>query len=117
MGIKMPRYPIEKYDDMAMPNDDVCDGYFSGLHSHLVKTRKDTKCCYCCAPIQKGDYALSERGFLDHRPYLIHYCMDCVDDVIDGWEGKIDYQETGYKNWEKRFIKYCESTKDVKKDG
>lgn len=115
--IKIPRYPKEKYDDMAMPNDDVSDVYYSGLHSHLVKTLKDTFCCYCGAPIHKGDYSLSEKGFLDHRPYLIHYCMDCVDDVIDGWEGKIDYPETGYANWEKRYNKYWRNTRAVKRDG
>lgn len=108
MEVKMPRYPKEKYDDMAMPNDDVCDAYFSGLQSHLVKTRKNAYCIYCGAPIYKGDFSLSEKGFMDGSPYLVHYCMDCVDDVIDGWEGKIDYQETGYKNWEERYKKYME---------
>ena len=106
MGIKLPRYPKETYENMAMPNDDVSDAYFSGCSSHLVKVRKDTTCCYCGAPINNHDYALSEKGFLDHSPYLIHYCMDCVDDVLDEWNGKIDYAETGFNNWKERFEKY-----------
>ena len=104
--MKCPRYPKKKYDGLNMPNGDMSDAVYSCVNSHLVKTLKDTKCVYCCAPIQKGDYALSEKGFIDHKPYLVHYCMDCVDDVIDEWEGKSDYAEIGFKNWKARYEKY-----------
>lgn len=100
------RYPKEKYDGMNMPNGDMDDVSYTCVNSHLVKTLKDTKCVYCLAPIPKGDYALSEKGFIDHKPYLVHYCMDCVDDIIDGWEGKIDYAGEGYERWAKRYREY-----------
>lgn len=96
------RYPKEKYDGLNMPNGDR-DVSYSGVSSHLVKTLKDTFCASCLAPIPKGDFALSEKGFLDRKPYLAHYCIDCVDDTIDGWEGKIDYADEGYKRWAKRY--------------
>lgn len=96
------RYPKEKYDNLNMPNGDT-DVSYSCVKSHLVKTLKDTKCMSCFAPIPKGDFALSEKGFIDRKPYLIHYCMDCVDDIIDGWEGRINYAEEGYERWAKRY--------------
>lgn len=96
------RYPKEKYDNMSMPDCDS-DVSYSGVKSHLVKKLKDAKCAYCFASIPKGDFALSEKGFVDHKPYLVHYCMDCVDDIIDGWEGKIDYADEGYNRWAKRY--------------
>lgn len=99
------RYPKDKYDGMNMPNGDREVSY-SGVKSHLVKTLKATKCGYCFAPIPKGDFALSEKGFVDHKPYLVHYCMDCVDDIIDEWEVKIDYAEEGYERWCKRYELY-----------
>lgn len=105
MAMNTHRYPKEKYDNMNMPNGDR-DVSYSGVKSHLVKTLKDTKCVYCFAPIPKGDFALSEKGFIDHKPYLVHYCMDCVDDIIDGWEGKIDYADEGYERWCKRYELY-----------
>ena len=99
-----PRYPKSEYDDMAMPNGDT-DCYLSGVHSHLVKTLKEHKCAYCGAPINKGDFSLSEKGFLDGKPYLIHYCMDCVDDELDVWGNKKE-REDAYQEWEKRYEKY-----------
>lgn len=76
------RYPKEKYDNISMPNGDT-DVSYRSVKTHLVRTRKDTKCVYCFAAIPKGDFALSEKGFIDNEPYAIHYCMDCVDDIID----------------------------------
>lgn len=55
--------------------------------------------------MQKGDFDLSEKGFVDHKPYLVHYCMDCVDDIIDEWEGKIEADD-GYERWRRRYDYY-----------
>jgi len=106
------RYPKEKYDNLNMPNGDMSDVSYSAVSSHLVKTIKDTKCVYCFAPIPKGDFALSEKGFIDRKPYLVHYCMDCVDDIIDGQEGKIDYAEIGYNKWAERYEKYTQAQRE-----
>lgn len=98
-----PRYPIKEYEDMYMPSCDT-DSYLSGQHSHLVKGRKEWKCAYCGAKIDNGDFSLSEKGFIDGKPYLIHYCMDCVDDELDVWNRKKD-REDAYNEWVKRYEK------------
>lgn len=98
--MKTNKYPESEYRDLEMPSDDM-DSDIQGWHSHLVKVRKDTTCSYCGAPIKKGDCALSERGFLDGHPFTVHDCIDCVDDLLDMWNGKIDSEEY-YKRWEGR---------------
>lgn len=100
VGMKTNKYPISEYDDLEMPSDDT-DTDIRSWHSHLVKVRKDTKCVYCGAPISKGDFALSERGFCDGDPFLIHDCIDCVDDLIAFQKGEIDSDEY-FKRWETR---------------
>lgn len=109
-----PRYPKSAYDGLQMPNGDT-DVLYEGLNIHLVKTRKNTKCVYCFAPIQAGDYALSEKGFVDHEPYLAHYCLDCVDDEIATWNGEID-RETAYQSWAKRYEMYAQRGNEVTGD-
>lgn len=104
MGVKANKYPISEYEDLEMPYDDM-DTDIRNLHSHLVKVRRDTKCVYCGAPINKGDFALSECGFYDGGPFLIHDCIDCVDDLIAYQKGEID-SDVYYKRWETRFRKY-----------
>ena len=101
MRMKANKYPISEYEDLEMPSDDM-DTDIRNWHSHLVKVRKDTKCSYCGAPIGKGDFALSERGFCDGVPFLIHDCIDCVDDLISYQKGEID-SDVYYKRWETRF--------------
>lgn len=105
-GMKTNRYPISEYDDLEMPYDDM-DVDIRNWHSHLVKVRKGTTCVYCGAPINKGDFALSERGFLDGKPFLIHDCIDCVDDLIAMYNGEIDSDEY-FKRWENRHKQYAE---------
>ena len=100
VGMKINKYPITEYDDLEMPSDDM-DTDIRNWHSHLVKVRKDTKCVYCGAQIIKGDFALSERGFCDGEPFLIHDCIDCADDLIGMQNGEIDSDEY-YRRWESR---------------
>lgn len=92
MGMKTNKHSIAEYDDLEMPSDDM-DTDIRNWHSYLVKVRKDTKCVYCGAPISKGDFALSERGFCDGEPFMIHDCIDCVDDLIAFQNGEIDSDE------------------------
>ena len=105
--MKMNKYDISEYEDFEMPSDDM-DTDIRNRHSHLVKVRKDTKCMYCGAPISKGDFALSERGFLDGEPFLIHDCIDCVDDTIAMFKSEIDSDEY-YHRWKKRHNEYKNS--------
>lgn len=102
--MKANKYPISEYEDLEMPSDDM-DTDIRNWHSHLVKVRKDTKCSYCGAPINKGDFALSERGFCDGVPFSIHDCIDCVDDLIAYLQDEID-SDVYYKRWDTRFKKY-----------
>ena len=102
--MKQNRYPITEYEDLEMPTDDM-DTDIRNWHSHLVKVRKDTKCVYCGAPISKSDFALSERGFSEERPFLIHDCIDCVDDLLAMYKNEIDSEEY-YKRWEERNNRY-----------
>lgn len=98
--MKGHKYPITEYEDFEMPSDDM-DTDIRNWHSHLVKVRKDTRCSYCGAPIAKGDFALSERGFLDREPVLVHDCIDCVDDLLDRAHGVIDSDEC-FERWKNR---------------
>ena len=107
MGMKTNKYPISEYEDLEVPYDDM-DTNIRNWHSHLVKVRKDTKCVYCGVPINKGDFALSERGFCDGEPFLIHDCIDCADDLIAFQNCEIDCDEY-YKRWEARYKKYAEA--------
>lgn len=104
--MKTNRYPISEYEDLEMPSDDM-DTDIRNWHSHLVKVRKNTICAYCGALINKGDFALSERGFSDDEPFLIHDCIDCTDDLIAMYKCEIDRDEY-YKRWENRYKKYTE---------
>lgn len=89
------KFKSELYIDLMMPTDDM-DDYLDNYHSKLVKCRKDTTCHYCGATIKKGDQALGEKCFIDGAPYYIHDCLDCVEDVIIGWDDKAQTR------WEKR---------------
>ena len=46
--------------------------------------------------VHKGDHALGEKCFIDGAPYYIHDCLDCVEDVIKGWDDRAQAR------WEKR---------------
>ena len=92
---KVAKFKPEQYIDLMMPSDDM-DDYLENYHSKLVKCRKDTTCHYCGATIKKGDQALGEKCFIDGAPYYIHDCLDCVDDVIKGWDDRAQAR------WEKR---------------
>ena len=100
----LPRYPISEYEEMYLDLGEVTDACIHRLSSHLVKTRKPCSCNYCGAPIKAGSFSLSEKGFLDGKPYLIHYCMDCIDDELDVMNGKKD-REDAFNEWEKRYEK------------
>lgn len=90
-----PKYEAVDYIGLTMPNGDM-EGFVEGLSSKLVKCRKEHKCWYCGATICKGDFAIYEKGFMDGQPVGIHDCLDCVEDVLRGWDD--DAQE----RWEKR---------------
>ena len=92
---RQAKYKSEEYTDLEMPSDDM-DDYLENYHSKLVKARKETKCHYCGTTIKAGDQALSEKCFIDGKPYYIHDCLDCVEDVIKGWD---DEAQT---RWEQR---------------
>lgn len=92
---KNPKYQYNEYKDIMMPTDDM-DDYLESYHSKLVMVRKDTTCHYCGTSIHRGDYALCEKFFYDGAPYYIHDCLDCVEDVIDGFDDK------AYERWRKR---------------
>lgn len=98
------RYPISYYDDFYLDLGEMMDASICCVSSHLVKTRKPCVCNYCGAPIKAGSFSLSEKGFLDGKPYLIHYCMDCIDDEIDVLNHKKDREEA-YNEWVKRYEK------------
>lgn len=72
------------------------DDYLENYHSKLVKARKETKCHYCGTTIKAGDQALGEKCFIDGKPYYIHDCLDCVEDVIKGWD------DEAQARWEQR---------------
>ena len=91
---RKPKYEKEDYNNFEMPTDDM-DTDIAGHSSKVVKVRKDTKCVYCGAKINKGDYALSERGYLDGEPFYVHNCLDCVEEIMDD-------DEEHYEKWEKR---------------
>lgn len=101
--MKLNKYPVYEYNDLQMPSDDM-DTVIRSWHSHLVKVRKDTKCVYCGASIEKGDLALSEQVFCDGEIFLIHNCIDCADDLIAFHKHEIDSDEY-YKRFEKRIEK------------
>jgi len=92
---RQAKYKPEEYTDLEMPSDDM-DDYLENYHSKLVKARKETKCHYCGTTIKAGDQALSEKCFIDGKPYYIHDCLDCVEDVIKGWD------DEAQARWEKR---------------
>lgn len=92
---KVAKFKPEQYIDLMMPSDDM-DDYLENYHSKLVKCRKNTNCHYCGATIKKGDQAMAESCFIDGAPYYIHDCLDCVDDVIKGWDDRAQAR------WEKR---------------
>lgn len=98
--MKKNKYHINEYDDLEMLSNDM-DVDIRNWHSHLVKVRKDTRCINCGTKIIKGDFALSERGFCDGEPFLIHDCIDCADDLIAMNKGEIDSDEY-YRRWESR---------------
>lgn len=102
--VRIPKYPPSEYVDMEMPSDDM-DVYLRNVHSHLVKCRKDHTCLYCGAPIGRGEYSLLEQGFMDDEPFAIHYCLACVEEVMDVWTGKME-QDEAYEEWQKRYDKY-----------
>lgn len=101
---RLHRHPISCYDGFYLDLCERMDSCIYRLSSHLVKTRKPCSCNYCGAPIEAGSFSLSEKGFLDGEPYLIHYCMDCIDDEIDVCNGKKD-REDAYNEWVKRYEK------------
>lgn len=92
---RQAKYKSEEYTDLEMPSDDM-DDYLENYHSKLVKARKETKCHYCGATIKAGDQSLSEKCFIDGKPYYIHDCLDCVEDVIKGWD------DEAQARWEQR---------------
>ena len=92
---RLALYELDEYKDMEMPSDDM-DDYLESYHSKLVKVRKETHCHYCGATIKAGDQALGEKCFIDGKPYYIHDCLDCVEDVIKGWD------DEAQARWEKR---------------
>ena len=100
--MRIPNYKKDDYNDLNMPNGDT-DSSFRSVHSHLVKTRKEHKCMYCGTMIPKGDFCLSERGFMDNEPFLIHYCLDCVEEEMDVWNHKRD-RDDAFNSWKKRAL-------------
>ena len=89
------KYKPELYKNLEMPSDDM-DDYLESWSSKLVKCRKDTTCHYCGTDIRRGDQALGEKCFIDGKPYYIHDCLDCVEDVIKGWD------DQAQARWEER---------------
>ena len=102
--MREPKYPIDEYKDMEIPNGDT-DVSYSHRESHLARSRKDWQCLYCGIPIPKGDYCLIEKGFCDGEPYAIHYCLDCVEEEIGVWNHELDREEA-YESWKSRYEKW-----------
>lgn len=94
------KYPKERYDNFEMPSDDM-DVDIQNFSSKLSSVRKETTCVYCGAKIRMGDYALAERGFLDEQPFYAHNCLDCVEEVMDMQDGKLDADDMVDK-WSER---------------
>ena len=97
---RKPRYEKECYTNFEMPSDDM-DVDIQNWSSKLTSTRQETKCVYCGATIKCGDYALAEKGFLDGKPFYVHNCLDCVEEVMDMENGKLDADEM-LERWSKR---------------
>lgn len=97
---RKPRYEKECYTNFEMPSDDM-DVDIQNWSSKLTSTRQETKCVYCGATIKCGDYALADRGFLDGKPFYVHNCLDCVEEVMDMENGKLDADEM-LERWSKR---------------
>lgn len=94
------KYNKSEYTDFFFPSDDMnTDIQF--YHSKLVKTRKNHTCSYCGAIISKGSYAVQESGFLEHKPFKVYNCMDCVNEYLDFWHGEITDNEM-LSRWHKR---------------
>lgn len=97
---RKPRYEKECYTNFEMPSDDM-DVDIQNWSSKLTSTRQETKCVYCGTTIKCGDYALAEKGFLDGQPFYVHNCLDCVEEVMDMENGKLDADEM-LERWSKR---------------
>lgn len=100
LNCRKPRYDKERYVNFEMPSDDM-DVDIQNFSSKLLSVRKETTCVYCGAKIRMGDYALAERGFLYGQPFYAHNCLDCVEEVMDMQDGKLDEDDMVDK-WSER---------------
>ena len=100
MNNRQPKYSEEVYENYEMPSDDM-DTDIQNYTSKLLITRKETNCSYCGKKINKGDYALAERGFLDGQPFYIHDCLDCVEETMMMQNGELDADDM-MEMWESR---------------
>lgn len=72
------KYRKELYTDSGMYSGDMeCE--IDAYEEKLVKCRKPHVCATCQRDIPKGDYALREHGFFDHKPVSAYTCVECVE--------------------------------------
>ena len=100
LNCRKPKYNKELYVNFEMPTDDM-DVDIRNWSSKLSSVREEKTCVYCGAKIKSGDYALAERGFLDGQPFYVHNCLDCVEEIMDMQDGKLDADDM-LEKWTKR---------------
>lgn len=85
------KYPREVYSALDMYGDS-CD--ISAYTDKVVKCRKEHKCATCERTISKGQFAISESGFLDGEPVSAYTCIECAESLIEeSGEYDTDYDE------------------------
>lgn len=74
----------------AKEDYETCDFYGGDMDGEDYITRKIVKCrkpheCMggCGSTIQRGEYALCEKGFMDGYPVSCYTCIKCIDEWIE----------------------------------
>lgn len=58
----------------------------------VVKCRKPHECSSCQKQIEVGEYALSQKGFMDGMPVGCHTCLPCIDKWLEE-SGQVDMDD------------------------
>ncbi len=83
------KYDKEMYVDAGLYDGDFGDEEIVCYKEKLVKCRKSHICSSCQSEIPKGDYALSESGFMDGKAVSSYTCTDCIEKWLEE-SGQVD---------------------------
>lgn len=75
-------YPIEEYEQAGLYDGDMDGEEIACYKSKMVKVRKEHACINCQRVIKKGEYALSESGFMDGVGVSCYTCAECIEDWL-----------------------------------